>query len=96
MNYNIRAMCNALIYIIGACFYLKGKKPPNLITRDMRKTMKSGAGNRRCWRLIKAVVYETNKGPTTHETPIYIIDEIVHYSVGEYARCSAIYIQTLH
>lgn len=78
-EYNIRAHVQTHDLIIGGVL-LKGKKAPNLITRDMLKTMKSGAV------IVDVAVdqggcVETTR-PTTHEDPIYIIDEVVHYSVA--------------
>ncbi|MBO0590780.1 alanine dehydrogenase [Cellulophaga sp. E16_2] len=78
-EYNIREFVQTHDLIIGGVL-LKGKKAPNLITRDMLKTMKSGAV------IVDVAVdqggcVETTR-PTTHEDPIYIIDEIVHYSVA--------------
>lgn len=78
-EYNIREHVQTHDLIIGGVL-LKGKKAPNLITRDMLKTMKSGAV------IVDVAVdqggcVETTR-PTTHEDPIYIIDDIVHYSVA--------------
>lgn len=78
-EYNIRAHVKTHDLIIGGVL-LKGKKAPNLITRDMLKTMKPGAV------IVDVAVdqggcVETTR-PTTHEDPIYIIDEVVHYSVA--------------
>jgi len=78
-EFNIRAHVQTHDLIIGGVL-LKGKKAPNLITREMLKTMKSGAV------IVDVAVdqggcVETTK-PTTHEDPIYIIDDVVHYSVA--------------
>ena len=78
-EYNIREHVQTHDLIIGGVL-LKGKKAPNLITRDMLKTMKSGAV------IVDVAVdqggcVETTR-PTTHQDPIYIIDDIVHYSVA--------------
>jgi len=78
-EYNIREHVQTHDLIIGGVL-LKGKKAPNLITRDMLKTMKSGAV------IVDVAVdqggcVETTR-PTTHEDPIYITDDIVHYSVA--------------
>ena len=59
---------------------LKGAKAPNLITQDMLKEMRPGT-------VIGDVAVdqggcvETTR-PTTHEDPVYIIDDVVHYSVA--------------
>ena len=65
--------------IIGAVL-LKGAKAPNLITRDMLKDMHPGTV------IVDVAVdqggcIETTK-PTTHEDPVYIIDDVVHYCVA--------------
>ncbi|MDO6736817.1 alanine dehydrogenase [Wenyingzhuangia sp. 2_MG-2023] len=78
-EYNIRTNVKTHDLIIGGVL-LKGKKAPNLITRDMLKTMKPGAV------IVDVAVdqggcVETTR-PTTHEDPIYIIDDVVHYSVA--------------
>ncbi|BFP41604.1 alanine dehydrogenase [Flavobacteriaceae bacterium GF1] len=65
--------------IVGAVL-LKGAKAPNLITRDMLKDMHAGTV------IVDVAVdqggcIETTK-PTTHEDPVYIIDDVVHYCVA--------------
>jgi len=65
--------------VIGAVL-LPGAKAPRLIKREHLKTMKPGS-------VIVDVsidqggVAETSK-PTTHEDPIYVVDDIVHYCVA--------------
>lgn len=78
-EYNIRKHIKSHDLIIGGVL-LKGKKAPNLITRDMLKEMRPGTV------IVDVAVdqggcVETTK-PTTHEDPIYIIDDVVHYSVA--------------
>ena len=78
-EYNIRKHIQTHDLIIGGVL-LKGKKAPNLITRDMLKEMRPGTV------IVDVAVdqggcVETTK-PTTHEDPIYIIDDVVHYSVA--------------
>jgi alanine dehydrogenase len=78
-EYNIRKHIKTHDLIIGGVL-LKGKKAPNLITRDMLKEMRPGTV------IVDVAVdqggcVETTK-PTTHEDPIYIIDDVVHYSVA--------------
>jgi alanine dehydrogenase len=78
-EYNIRKHIKTHDLIIGAVL-LKGKKAPNLITRDMLKEMRPGTV------IVDVAVdqggcIETTR-PTTHEDPIYIIDDVVHYSVA--------------
>ena len=77
--YNIKQRIKNHDLIIGGVL-LKGAKAPNLITRDMLKYMRPGTV------VVDVAVdqggcIETTK-PTTHEDPIFIIDDIVHYCVA--------------
>ena len=78
-EYNIRKHIKTHDLIVGGVL-LKGAKAPNLITRDMLKEMRPGTV------IVDVAVdqggcVETTK-PTTHEDPIYIVDDVVHYSVA--------------
>jgi len=78
-EFNIRKYIKTHDLIIGGVL-LKGAKAPNLITRDMLKDMHPGTV------IVDVAVdqggcVETTK-PTTHEDPIYIIDDVVHYCVA--------------
>jgi alanine dehydrogenase len=78
-EYNIRELVKTADLIIGAVL-IPGAKAPNLITRDMLKTMRPGTV------LVDVAVdqggcIETCK-PTTHEDPTFIIDDVVHYCVA--------------
>jgi len=78
-EYNIRRLIKNHDLIIGAVL-IPGAKAPNLITREMLKEMRPGTV------LVDVAVdqggcIETCK-PTTHEDPIFIIDEVVHYCVA--------------
>ena len=78
-EYNIRNLVTNADLIVGAVL-IPGAKAPNLITRDMLKTMHPGAV------LVDVAVdqggcIETCK-PTTHDNPTYIIDDVVHYCVA--------------
>lgn len=78
-EFNIRKHIKTHDLIIGGVL-LKGAKAPNLITRDMLKDMHPGAV------IVDVAVdqggcVETTKA-TTHEDPIYIIDDVVHYCVA--------------
>lgn len=78
-EYNIRELIATHDLIVGAVL-IPGAKAPNLITKDMLKEMAPGTV------LIDVAVdqggcIETCK-PTTHEDPIFIIDDIVHYCVA--------------
>ena len=77
--------------VVGAVL-LVGAKAPQLVTREMLKTMKKGAV------LVDVAIdqggcFETSR-PTTHDDPIYVVDDIVHYCVsnmpGAVARTSTI------
>lgn len=77
--YNIKQRIKNHDLIIGGVL-LKGAKAPKLITKDMLKLMRPGTV------LVDVAVdqggcIETSK-PTTHQNPIYIIDDIVHYCVA--------------
>jgi alanine dehydrogenase len=76
---NIRQAITKADLVVGAVL-IPGAKAPNLITRDMLKTMKKGAV------LVDVAVdqggcIETCE-PTTHKNPTFIIDDIVHYCVA--------------
>ncbi len=78
-EYNIRQLVQDHELIIGAVL-IPGAKAPNLVTRDMLKTMKSGTV------LVDVAVdqggcIETCK-PTTHADPVFVIDDVVHYCVA--------------
>ena len=65
--------------IIGAVL-IPGAKAPNLITRDMLKEMRPGTV------MVDVAVdqggcFETTH-PTTHEDPVYLVDDVLHYSVA--------------
>lgn len=65
--------------IVGAVL-IPGAKAPSLITRDMLKEMRSGTV------IVDVAVdqggcIETCK-PTTHDDPVFIIDDVVHYCVA--------------
>lgn len=76
---NIRRMLPDTDLIIGAVLK-PGAKAPHLITREMLGEMQSGTV------LVDVAIdqggcFETSK-PTTHDDPIYIIDDVVHYCVA--------------
>ena len=78
-EYNIRRHIKTNDLIIGGVL-VKGSKAPNLITRDMLKEMRPGTV------IVDVAVdqggcVETTR-PTTHEDPIFIIDDVIHYSVA--------------
>lgn len=76
---NIMRMLPDVDLVIGAVLK-PGAKAPHLITRDMLKEMRAGTV------LVDVAIdqggcFETSK-PTTHDDPIYIVDDIVHYCVA--------------
>lgn len=78
-EYNIRSLIKNHDLIVGAVL-IPGAKAPNLISRDMLKEMKVGTV------VVDVAVdqggcIETCK-PTTHENPIFVVDEVVHYCVA--------------
>lgn len=78
-EYTIRRLIKDHDLIVGAVL-IPGAKAPNLITREMLKEMRPGTV------LVDVAVdqggcIETCK-PTTHDDPIYVIDEVVHYCVA--------------
>ena len=78
-QYNIKETIGKAHLVIGAVL-LPGAKAPNLITKDMLKDLSQGTV------LVDVAVdqggcFETTK-PTTHNSPTYIIDDVLHYSVA--------------
>ncbi len=76
---NIRSLIETHDLIIGAVL-IHGARAPKLITKDMLKPMQKGTV------LVDVAVdqggcIETCR-PTTHEDPIYVIDDVVHYCVA--------------
>jgi alanine dehydrogenase len=75
----IRNLIKTHDLIVGAVL-IPGAKAPMLITRDMLKEMRPGTV------MVDVAVdqggcFETTK-PTTHDDPVYIIDDVVHYCVA--------------
>jgi alanine dehydrogenase len=65
--------------VIGAVL-IHGARAPHLITRDMLKTMKPGSV------MVDVAIdqggcFETSR-PTTHSSPTYVVDDVVHYCVA--------------
>ncbi len=78
-QYTIRKLIRTHDLIIGAVL-IPGTKAPNIITRDMLKTMRPGT-------VIVDVAVDQGGCvetcvPTTHENPTYIIDDVLHYCVA--------------
>jgi alanine dehydrogenase len=77
-QFNIREHLKQTDLLIGAVL-IPGAKTPKLVTRDMLKLMRPGSV------IVDVAVdqggcIETSK-PTTHEEPIYEVDDIIHYCV---------------
>jgi len=75
----IRILIREADLIVGSVL-IPGAKAPKLVTRDMLKTMKKGAV------LVDVSIdqggcFETSR-VTTHKDPVYTIDGIIHYCVG--------------
>lgn len=78
-QYNIREHLKQTDLLIGAVL-IPGAVAPKLVTRDMLKLMRPGSV------IVDVAVdqggcIETCK-PTTHEDPIYEVDDIIHYCVA--------------
>lgn len=78
-DHNIESVLKESDLVIGAIL-LTGAKAPNLIRREHLKIMKTGAV------IVDVAVdqggcAETTK-PTTHDDPVYVIDDVVHYCVA--------------
>lgn len=78
-QYNIEKEIQNAHLVIGAVL-IAGAKAPSLITRSMLRDLKKGTV------LVDVAVdqggcFETTK-PTTHNSPTYIIDDVLHYSVA--------------
>ena len=87
--YNIANIVKEADVLVGAVL-VAGGKAPIMVTREMIKTMKPGSV------IVDVAVdqggcIETTR-PTTHDDPIYIVDDVVHYCVanmpGMYPRTS--------
>lgn len=78
-EYNIRSLVKESNLIIGSIL-IPGAKAPKLITRDMLSDMKKGTV------LIDVAVDQggciETCHPTTHESPTFVIDGVVHYCVA--------------
>jgi alanine dehydrogenase len=75
----IRRLIREADLVIGSVL-IPGAKAPKVVTRDMLKTMKQGAV------MVDVSIdqggcFETSKA-TTHSDPIYTIDGVIHYCVG--------------
>jgi alanine dehydrogenase len=76
---SIRNLLGETDLIIGAVL-IPGAKAPNLIRRDMLSLMRPGTV------MVDVAIdqggcFETSE-PTTHDDPIYVVDDVVHYCVA--------------
>ncbi|GAA4444607.1 alanine dehydrogenase [Ravibacter arvi] len=77
-EYNIRELIGNIDLVIGGVL-IPGGKAPSLITRDMLRLMKPGTV------MVDVAIdqggcFETSR-PTTHQDPVFMVDDIVHYCV---------------
>lgn len=78
-EYNIKQLIRQADLIIGGVL-IPGAKAPSLITRSMLKLMRPGTV------MVDVAIdqggcFETSHA-TTHQDPIYVVDDIVHYCVA--------------
>ena len=78
-RYAVRKQLEDADLIIGAVL-LPGKKAPSLVRKEDLKSMRPGAV------IVDVAVdqggcVETIR-PTTHDDPIYVVDEVIHYGVA--------------
>lgn len=76
---SIRNLLGETDLIIGAVL-IPGAKAPNLIRKDMLSMMRPGTV------MVDVAIdqggcFETSE-PTTHDDPIYVVDDVVHYCVA--------------
>lgn len=85
-SFNIEEAIKDADLIVGAVL-IPGAMSPKLITRDMLKLLKKGTV------LVDVSIdqggcFETST-PTTHENPIYVVDDILHYCVANMPGATA-------
>lgn len=78
-EHNIRDYLPHIDLVIGAVL-IHGAKAPRLVKKDMLKTMKPGS-------VIVDVAIDQGgcietAHPTTHDNPVYVIDDVIHYCVA--------------
>jgi len=76
---NIRDMLPGVDVVIGGVLK-PGAKAPHLVTKDMLSLMKPGTV------VVDVAIdqggcFETSN-PTTHDNPVYVVDDVVHYCVA--------------
>lgn len=79
--------------VVISSVLIPGAKAPKLVTEEMVKSMKPGSV------IVDIAIdqggsIETSPGPTTHDNPVRVIHDVIHYSVanmpGAFARTSTI------
>ncbi|WP_290541118.1 alanine dehydrogenase [Alistipes sp.] len=78
-EYNIREELKHADLVVGSVL-IPGAKAPKLVTRDMLREMEPGTV------MVDVAIdqggcFETSR-PTTHENPVYYVDNILHYCVA--------------
>ena len=78
-EYNIREELKSADLVVGSVL-IPGAKAPKLVTREMLTLMEPGSV------LVDVAIdqggcFETSH-PTTHESPVYYVDDILHYCVA--------------
>ena len=78
-RHNIEKILPSIDIVIGAV-YTTGQKAPYLITREMLSLCKRGAV------MVDVAIdqggcIETSR-PTTHDDPVFVVDEVIHYCVA--------------
>ena len=78
-EYNIREELKSADLVVGSVL-IPGAKAPKLVTREMLALMEPGSV------LVDVAIdqggcFETSH-PTTHESPVYYVDDILHYCVA--------------
>lgn len=76
--YNIEKAIRFADVFIGAVF-IRGEKPPRLVTHDMIREMKKGAVVMDI-SIDQGGCIETSR-PTTHSDPVFVVDGVIHYCV---------------
>ena len=82
----IRKLIREADLVIGSVL-IPGAKAPKIVTRDMLKTMKRGSV------MVDVAIDQggcfATSHATTHKDPVYIVDGVIHYCVGNMAGALA-------
>lgn len=79
-NYNLMEACKTADVVVGAVL-IPGAKAPKLITEEIVKAMKPGSV------IVDIAIdqggsVETVDAPTTHQDPIFVKHDVIHYAVA--------------